>query len=105
MAGPLYVGGTELLDPNALLNRVGLRAGMRVADLGCGVTGHYIIPAARIVGGEGRAYAVDIQKPVLAAVESRAKLEGLSNIEYVWSDIERVGATRIDPGTLDVVLI
>ena len=101
----LYIGGTELLDPVALLERLGVRAGMRVADLGCGVTGHYVIPAARMVGPEGRSYAVDIQKPVLAAVESRAKLERLSNIGYVWSDVERVGATRIDPATLDVVLV
>jgi ubiquinone/menaquinone biosynthesis C-methylase UbiE len=105
MSASLYIGGTELLDPVALLERVGVRAGMHVADLGCGVTGHYVIPAARMVGSEGRSYAVDIQKSVLAAVEGRAKLERLANVEYVWSDVERVGATRIDPETLDVVLV
>lgn len=98
-------GGTELLNPNALLERVGLRAGMHVADLGCGVTGHYIIPAARIVGSEGKAYAVDIQKSALAATESRAKLDGITNITSVWSDIERLGATRIPPAELDVTMI
>ena len=43
-------GGTELLNPHTLLERVGLRASMHVADLGCGVTGHFIVPAARVVG-------------------------------------------------------
>ena len=98
-------GGTELINPNALLSRVGLRAGMYVADLGCGATGHYIIPAARIVGGEGKAYAVDIQKSALAATEGRAKIDGITNITSVWSNIERLGATRIPPASLDVTMI
>jgi ubiquinone/menaquinone biosynthesis C-methylase UbiE len=95
----------ELVNAAALLARTGLAATMHVADLGCGVTGHYIIPAARIVGSDGRAYAVDIQKSALAATESRAKLEGVSNIEYLWSDIERVGAAKIPDGSIDVVLV
>lgn len=98
-------GGTELLNANTLLERVGLRAGMHTADLGCGVTGHYIIPAARMVGGDGKAYAVDIQKSALAATESRAKIDGITNITSVWSNIERLGATRIPPASLDVTMI
>ncbi|MDO8599576.1 MAG: methyltransferase domain-containing protein [bacterium] len=98
-------GGTELLNANTLLERVGLRAGMHVADLGCGVTGHYIVPAARIVGGDGKAYAVDIQKSALAATESRAKIDGITNLTSVWSNIERLGATRIPPVSLDVTMI
>ncbi|MBI4142561.1 methyltransferase domain-containing protein [Candidatus Uhrbacteria bacterium] len=105
MNNPSYIGGTELLNPVQLLTRVGLRAGMHVADLGCGVTGHFIIPAARMVGKDGKAYAVDVQQSVLHAVASRAKSEGIAHLETVWSDIERVGATRIPVGTLDAVLI
>lgn len=98
-------GGTELINPHTLLERVGLRAGMHAADLGCGVTGHFIVPAARVVGSEGKAYAVDIQKSALAATESRAKLDGITNITSVWADIERLGATRIPAGSLDVAMI
>lgn len=98
-------GGTELINPHTLLERVGLRAGMHAADLGCGVTGHFIVPAARVVGSEGKAYAVDIQKSALAATESRAKLDGITNITSVWADIERLGATRIPPASLDVAMI
>lgn len=105
MTNPLFIGGTALFDPMALLDRADVRAGMYVADFGCGVTGHEIIPAARRVGAEGKAYAVDIQKSALAAVESRAKMEGITNLDYVWSNIERVGATRIPPESLDCVLI
>lgn len=105
MTNPLFIGGTELFDPMTLLERADVRAGMHVADFGCGVTGHEIIPIARRVETGGKAYAVDIQKSALAAVESRAKMEGITNLEYVWSDIERVGATRIPPESLDRVFI
>ena len=88
-------GGTELLNPHTLLERVGLRASMHVADLGCGVTGHFIVPAARVGGAEGKAYAVDIQKSALAATESRAKLDGITNITSVWADIERLGLGQL----------
>ncbi|MFH1429913.1 MAG: methyltransferase domain-containing protein [Candidatus Uhrbacteria bacterium] len=96
---------SALVNVASLYERVGLAAGMRIADLGCGVTGHYIIPAARIVGDSGRAYAVDLQQSALDATESRAKLSGVSNIATIWSDIEHVGATGIPAGSLDVALI
>ena len=102
---PFVSGNSALIDARPLFERVGLRVGQHVADLGCGVTGHYIIPAARIIGGEGKAYAVDIQKSALAATESRAKLEGLTNITTVWSDLERIGATHIPAGTLDLAIL
>lgn len=102
---PLSTSGSDLLDAARLLERAGVRAGQQVADLGCGVTGHIVIPTARMVGTEGRVYAVDVQKSALAATESRAKLEGITNIEYVWADIERVGASRIPPGALDAAFI
>ena len=105
MMTPAYIGGTELLDPVQLLTRLGVQGGQHVADFGCGVTGHFILPAARMVGSEGRAYAVDVQQSVLRAVEDRATQEGLTNLEVVWSDVERMGATRIPAASLDAVLI
>lgn len=105
MSQQVFIGGTALIDPIRLLERVGVRGGMHVADFGCGVTGHFVIPAARMVGTTGKVYAVDIQKSVLRAVESRASLEGIVNIVSVWSDIERIGAASIPPKSLDVVLL
>lgn len=97
--------GTALLDGGQLLARVGLAAGMRVADLGCGTSGVVIIPAAKIVGDNGRAYAVDIQRAALAATESKAKLSRAGSITYIWSDLERFGMTTIPPASLDVALL
>ncbi len=102
---PYIPGGSELLNPFLILEHAGLREGMSVADLGCGAIGHFVFPAARLVGRSGTVYAVDILKSALSGVESRAKIEGANNVRTVWSDIEVVGATKIPSGSLDVVML
>ncbi len=97
--------GTELINPFKLLERVGICKGWHVADLGCGATGHFVLPAAQMVGGEGKVYAVDIQRDVLEHVDRLAKREQFFNIHTVWADIDVYGATRIEPGTLDLCLL
>ena len=62
--------GTELINPFKLLERVGIGEGQRVADLGCGALGHFVFPAAQLVGGMGAVFAVDIQKGALEHVEA-----------------------------------
>ncbi len=94
-------GGNNLLNANDILQEVELHEGMRVADFGCGGSGHFVLPAAKIVESKGRVYAVDILRAVLESVQSRARLEGLSHIQTVWSDIERFGATPIPSQSLD----
>lgn len=101
----MYHSGNELLDPYLLFEKGQLCAGMHVADFGCGRTGHIIFPAATVLGEQGVIYAVDILKDVLANVEKRALLEGLSNIHPVWSNVEMVGKTAVPQGSLDVVFI
>ncbi len=98
-------GGNILLDPYFIFEQIGLGAGERIADLGCGSAGHFVIPAAKIIGEKGTVYAVDLLKSVLEAVKSRAKLEGVGNVELVWSNLEIYGATDIPEGSLDFVLL
>ena len=97
--------GSELVNPVKLLEDAGITNGMRVADFGCGTLGHYVFPAARLVGDEGVVYAVDILKSVLAGVNSRLKLEGLSNVETIWGDLERDNGVKIESGSLDMGLL
>ncbi|MCX6740641.1 MAG: class I SAM-dependent methyltransferase [Candidatus Parcubacteria bacterium] len=98
-------GGLQFLDPKEVLDKVGLIQGMKVADLGCGNLGHFIIPAARIVGKDGLAYAVDIQSSVLDSVKHRAAREALNNLNTVRSNLEIVGSTPIPAASLDVVFL
>lgn len=97
--------GTELINPFKVLERVGIRERMHVADLGCGALGHFVFPAAQLVGPKGRVYAVDILRDVLAMVERRASEERFENVTGVWSDIDVYRATRIPNEELDLTLL
>ena len=98
-------GGAQFLKPQEVIASLNITEGMKVADLGCGNLGYFIIPLAKLVGKEGVAYAVDVQKSVLDGVKSRAKLEGITNLETVWANLEKVGSTQISTGSLDVALL
>ncbi|MFA5187794.1 MAG: methyltransferase domain-containing protein [Patescibacteria group bacterium] len=98
-------GGAQFLNPKEILGKLQITEGMTIADLGCGNLGYFIIPAAKLIGKEGKAYAVDIQKSVLDAVVSRAKLDSLTNIETIWSNLEDAGSTKIPSGTVDIAIL
>ncbi|HRH24148.1 MAG TPA: methyltransferase domain-containing protein [Candidatus Paceibacterota bacterium] len=91
-------------DPKANVLQMGLREGMKVADLGVG-SGHYALAAAAIVGSTGRVYAVDIQEDHLAPLQNEARARGLRNIETIWGDFEKLGGTMLKDKALDAVII
>ncbi len=62
------------------LDRVGIRPGERVLELGPG-PGVFTIEAARQTEPDGSLVAVDIQPKMIAAVERKAREAGLTNIE------------------------
>lgn len=99
------IGGNTLLDANLILSKAQVQEKMKVADLGCGSSGHFVFPAAKIVGNKGVVYAVDILRTVLESINKRARAENLSNVKTIWSNLEIFGATKIESGSLDVVLL
>src|SRR3989338_2287181 len=93
--------GTALVDPYKIFEKISLKEGMRVADLGCGRTGHFVFPAAHVIGDNGIVYAVDVMKDVLENVKSRARFEGFDNVQAIWSDVELPGRAPIPNKSLD----
>jgi len=61
------------------LKSIGLRRGHKVLDFGCG-RGNYTIPAAQVVGNEGRVYALDKNPRSLDELMRRAAARDLDNI-------------------------
>lgn len=98
-------GGNELIDALKLFEQGNIKQGFKVADLGCGSSGHFVFPAAHLVGAEGLVYAVDILKPVLDSVERRARFEGLNNVVTVWGNLERAGGVKIENKSVDMALL
>lgn len=98
-------GSGVILDVNFIMQKAQIKERMKVADLGCGTSGHFAFPASKIVGSRGMVYAVDILKPSLEAIARRAKQENIKNILTVWSDLEVYKATKIETESLDVALL
>lgn len=99
-------GGNVLLNEELILEKSQITEKMRVANLGCGVSGHFVYPVADRVGvKKGKVFAVDILRTVLERVARRAKQDNYTNVETVWSNLELFGATKIEAGSLDVELL
>jgi SAM-dependent methyltransferase len=86
-----------------VLEKVGVRKGQAVLDYGCG-SGTFAIPSAKIVGEEGKVYALEVHPQDLECVSEKAKDEGLGNIETVLSDSPRL-TTGLPDGSVDAVLV
>jgi ubiquinone/menaquinone biosynthesis C-methylase UbiE len=67
----------EWQNPEEILGSVGLVPGMVFVDPGCG-DGFFSLPAARIVGPEGKVFAVDIDAGAVGRLRKRASDEGLA---------------------------
>jgi len=92
-----------LIQPGEVLAQIDLRDNMEVADFGSG-NGYYSIPLAKIVG-QGKIYALDVVKETLEAVESRANLEKIENIETIRCNLEILGASKLEDNSIDLVFM
>ncbi|MFC1802874.1 class I SAM-dependent methyltransferase [Thermoproteota archaeon] len=74
------------LDRNAskMLSEVGISEGQSVLDFGCG-SGTFSIPAAKLVGTNGRIYSLDVSQGALEKLTRKTEKEGLDNIVILLS--------------------
>jgi ubiquinone/menaquinone biosynthesis C-methylase UbiE len=99
-------GGNTLIDVPLILKKAGITERNKVADFGCGSSGLFVFGPAKMVGKNGKVYAVDILKPILENIKREARQENLDGvIETVWTDLEVYNATKIEAGILDVGLL
>jgi ubiquinone/menaquinone biosynthesis C-methylase UbiE len=90
-----------LQNPRKSLAKAQLGEGMSVVDYGCG-PGSFTIPAAEIVGQEGKVFAVDIHPLAIRAVEEKARRKGLQNVEAI---LVQGYDTGIGESSIDRVLL
>jgi ubiquinone/menaquinone biosynthesis C-methylase UbiE len=84
-----------------ILERAGIRPGMRALDAGCG-PGRLTVPASKMVGPSGQIVAVDIQRRMLQMLRGRVEEKGLTNVELVLAGL---GEGRLAANEFDVALL
>ena len=83
----------------ALLTAIGLHAGMRVVDIGCGI-GSVTIWLAQHVGSTGQVVGVDMSAAQLEVARQEAATLGVTNV--VWHEASAY-APGLPPATFDFV--
>lgn len=91
----------KLLGTQATLDRIGLKPGQRVLEIGPG-PGRLLIPAAKRVLPGGEAVGLDIQPGMIERLMARAEKAGLSNVTAILGSAEE---THVQPGRFDVVFL
>jgi len=84
-------------NPTALAE---LKAGETVLDLGSG-GGIDVLLSARRVGPTGKAYGLDMTDEMLAVAEDNKRKSGLSNVEFLKGEIERI---PLPDNSVDVII-
>lgn len=80
-----------------LLDRLGIRPGDRVVDIGCGCGATTLEAAQR---GAERVVGIDISAPMLAVARERARAAGVATVEFVVADAQ---THRFEASSVDVV--
>jgi ubiquinone/menaquinone biosynthesis C-methylase UbiE len=91
----------RFFDPVTILEGAGIRSGQEVLEIGCG-TGFFTIPAAKLVGDEGRVYAMDPHPLAIEEVTRRIQDARLTNVKLIKADATEAGLAS---GCIDLVLL
>ncbi|MBU3922815.1 class I SAM-dependent methyltransferase [Patescibacteria group bacterium] len=91
------------LQPEEVIKQLNIKKDMIVTDFGCG-SGYFSIPLAKIVD-EGKVYSLDILSEALESVQSRARFEGIFNIETRRCDLEVLNNSKLEDNSMDFVFL
>lgn len=91
----------RLQPPDRVMDAIGIKPGMTVAEIGAG-RGRYVVQLAVRVGGEGKVYAEDINSSSLRHLEQRCRRWGLENVKIILGE---VADPKLPEGTLDLIFI
>jgi ubiquinone/menaquinone biosynthesis C-methylase UbiE len=76
----------QILDSNRVLNTIGLKKGDIFLDAGSG-DGYMSLAASKIIGDEGKVYAVDAWEESINTFKEKIEKENIGTIEAMVADI------------------
>lgn len=88
-------------EADRVMDRLDIRPGKRVADIGAG-DGYYTVRIARRLGPSATIYAEDVKTRYLEGLEARLKLEGIYGVQTV---LGLPGDPKLPPASIDVAIL
>lgn len=110
IAGIMGVGGADWLErnereleelPETALDKIGLRPGMAVADVGAG-SGYFTVRLAKRVGPTGKVYAVDVQPEMMTILRRRLAEEKLTTVQTI---LGTAADPKLPKSSVDLILM
>ena len=90
-----------LMNPVKTLETANVGPGQTILEVGCG-TGFFTIPAAQIVGEQGRIIALDASSDYLETVAKKVRKAELTNVIIIQRDALSTG---LETESMDMVLL
>jgi ubiquinone/menaquinone biosynthesis C-methylase UbiE len=87
--------------PQLVLDTLQIQPGQTVVDLGCG-SGYYAFRMSKLVGPNGKVFAVDIEERMLQFVRERAQREAITNVTPIRST---ASDPNLPPESVDLLLM
>ena len=88
-------------DPYKALKAAGLEPGQEVLEVGCG-PGHFTIPAAEIVGAEGKVLALDVNPLAVAHVQQKIEAQHVTNARTMLANAAQ---TDLPDQSFDLIFV
>lgn len=98
---PDYDRRDEWQQPDKVLDAIGIKPGMTVADVGAG-EGYFTFKLASRVGSAGKVYATDIAEAPLESLKQRIREERVKNIITILGTEDD---PQLPPGQVDMVFM
>ncbi|MFA7309469.1 MAG: methyltransferase domain-containing protein [Candidatus Paceibacterota bacterium] len=99
---PLDTAG--FAHPPRNVDALSIEPGMTVVDFGSG-SGAYVLAIAERLKNKGHVYAIDVQQDLLRRTKNETHKKGYTNVEVIWSDLEKPMSSKIADRHVDVVLV
>jgi ubiquinone/menaquinone biosynthesis C-methylase UbiE len=91
----------RFFGPMQILRGADIHPGQTVLEVGCG-TGFFTLPAAQLIGDNGRLTAMDVLQVSVDAVSRKVQTVNLKNVCVIKGDAMNTG---LDAASFDAVLI
>lgn len=88
-------------EAERVMDRLGIRPGVRVADIGAG-DGYYAVRLARRLGSSGTIFAQDVEAKYVKRLQERMRREGIAGVKLI------LGLPRdpkLPPNSIDVAIL